>query len=108
MKGLVICSLALLLLAAVCLAQSPMRLDGSAGKAILDGMYGKTENQMAANQTINQTNSENESLDQAKGQNGGLWSWGGVPAGYTLNQSSGELEPVSAGEADWLSGLIDL
>ena len=46
--------MAFLLLGAGCLA-APMKLDGSAGKAILDGMTSRTENQTAANQTINQT-----------------------------------------------------
>ena len=106
MKNLVIYSLAFLLLGAGCLA-APMKLDGSAGKAILDGMTSRTENQTAANQSINQTDLENETqghenLDQAKGQAGGLWSWGGIPAGYSLNESSGELQPVPTGEADWL------
>jgi len=107
MKNLVIYSLAFLLLGAGCLA-APMTLDGSAGKAILEDMISTTENLTAAeNQTINQTDLENEiqgqeNLDQAKGQAGGLWSWGGIPAGYSLNESSGELQPVPTGEADWL------
>jgi len=110
MKNLVIYSLAFLLLGAGCLA-APMKLDGSAGKAILEDMNSKTENQKdAANQTINQTDLKNETqnhenVDQAKGQTGGLWSWGGIPAGYTLNQSSGKLEPVPTGQADWLANV---
>ena len=107
MKKLVIYLLAFLLLGAGCLA-APMKLDGSAGKAILDGMNSRTENQTVANLTIDQTSSENESLDQVRGQNGGLWSWGGVPSGYAFNKSTGELEPVPAGGADWLTALIDL
>ena len=70
MKKLVIYLLAFLLLGAGCLA-APMKLDGSAGKAILDGMNSRTENQTVANLTIDQTSSENESLDQVRGQNGG-------------------------------------
>ncbi len=104
MKNLLIYSLAFLLLAAVCLA-APTKLDGSAGKAILEDMNSRTENQTAANQTINQSDSENESLDQAKGQDGGLWSWGGVPSGYRLNESSGKLEAVPTGETDWLPNV---
>ena len=104
MKNLLICSLTFLLLVAGCLA-APMKLDGSAGKAILEDMTSRTGNQTATNQTINQTDSENESLHQAKGQNGGLWSWGGVPSGYALNRSSGKLEAVPTGEADWLANI---
>lgn len=107
MKNLLICSLVFLLFAAGCLA-APMKLDGSAGKAILEDMTSRTENQTVANQTINQSDKENESLHQAKGQEGGLWSWGGVPSGFVLNQSTGKLDAVPTGEADWLSGLIDL
>ena len=107
MKKLVICSLAFLLLGTGCLAV-PMKLDGSAGQAILEDMISTTENlTAAANQTINQTDLENETqgqenLDQAKDQAGGLWSWGGIPASYSLNESSGELQPVPTSKADWL------
>jgi len=31
-----------------------------------------------------------------------------VPSGYALNKSTGELEPVPVGGADWLTALIDL
>ena len=62
MKNLVIYSLAFLLLGAGCLA-APMKLDGSAGKAILEDMISTTENLTAAeNQTINQTDLENETV----------------------------------------------
>jgi hypothetical protein len=94
----------ILLLAAGTLAEPSMKLDGSAGKAILDSMTSKIENQTKISQSINQTDSENGSLGQAKVQDGGLWSWGGIPDGYTLNESSGELVPVPTGEADWLPG----
>lgn len=93
----VFCSAAILLLAAGALADPSMKLDGIAGKLILAQLADPGQNQS------NQINQTNETENQSKNQTlEGLWSWGGVPAGYTLNQSSGKLEPVPTGEVDWL------
>lgn len=97
----IVCYLAaVLLLAAGTLAEPSMKLDGSAGKLILAQLTDQGQNQ---SDQIDQTNeTENQSKNQTQE---GLWSWGGVPTGYTLNQSSGKLEPVPTGEADWLANV---
>ena len=97
----IVCYLsAILLLAAGTLAEPSMKLDGSTGKLILAQL---------TDQGQNQSNQANETENQSKNQTQeGLWSWGGVPSGFVLNQSTGKLEAVPTGEADWLSGLIDL
>lgn len=95
--NVVCCFAAILLLAAGTLAEPSMKLDGSAGKLILAKLTDQGQNQ--SNQ-IDQTNErENQSKNQTQE---GLWSWGSVPAGYTLNQSTGKLEAVPTGETDWL------
>jgi hypothetical protein len=96
MKNFVTYSAVLFLLAVNCLAVSPLPLEGAAGKAILDSMADRLTNQTgAANQTQNQTE------DQSGGD---LWSWGSLPAGYTLDES-GKLTRIPTGEVEWLPGL---
>ena len=62
-----------LLLALNCFA-APLQLSGDTGRSIL---------QTIANNNTQLTNSTNETQ-------GGLWSWGNVPVGHSIN-ASGEL-----------------
>jgi len=98
--NVVCCFAAILLLAASTLAEPSMKLDGSAGKLILAQLTDKGQNQSEMSNQTNET--ENHSKNQTQE---GLWSWGGVPAGFTLNQSTGKLEPVPIGQADWLANI---
>ena len=101
--NVVCCFAAILLLAASTQADPSMKLDGSAGKLILAQLTDQGQNQS------NQIDRTNETENQSKNQTlEGLWSWGGVPSGFTLNQSTGKLEALPTGETDWLSGLVDL
>ena len=98
--NVICCFAAILLLAAGTLADPSMKLDGSSGKLILAQLADQGQNQS------DQNNQTNETQNQSKNQTlEGLWSWGGVPSGYTLNQSSGKLEAVPTGEADWLANV---
>lgn len=98
--NVICCFAAILLLAAGTLAEPSMKLDGSAGKLILAQLADQGQNQSEMSNQTNET--ENQSKNQTLE---GLWSWGGVPSGYTLNQSSGKLEPVPTGETDWLANI---
>jgi hypothetical protein len=102
MKNFVIYSAVLLLLAVNCLAVSPLPLEGAAGKAILDNTTDRMLNQTDA---VNQTGTANQTQNQSENQTGGdLWSWGSLPAGYTLDES-GKLTRIPTGEVEWLPGL---
>ncbi len=98
--NVICCFAAILLLAAGTLAEPSMKLDGSAGKLILAQLADQGQNQSEMSNQTNET--ENQSKNQTLE---GLWSWGGVPSGFTLNQSSGKLEAVPTGEADWLANI---
>ncbi len=96
MKNFVIYSAVLLLLAVNCLAVSPLPLEGAAGKAILDNV---------TDRMLNQTDVVNQTQNQTENQTGGdLWSWGSLPAGYTLDEF-GKLTRIPIGEVEWLPGL---
>lgn len=98
--NVVCCFAAILLLAASTLAEPSMKLDGSAGKLILAQLADQGQNQSEMSNQTNET--ENQSKNQTQE---GLWSWGGVPSGFTLNQSTGKLEAVPTGKADWLANI---
>jgi hypothetical protein len=106
MKNFVIYSAVLLLLAVNCLAVSPLPLEGAVGRAILDNMTDRMLNQSdVVNQTENQTGKGNLTQNQTENQTGGdLWSWGSLPAGYTLDET-GKLTRIPTGEVEWLPGL---
>ncbi len=98
-------SAVILLVAVNCLAEQPVKLEGSAGKAILDSMTSKIPNPTVANQTLNQTGASNVTQNQTENQTGGdLWSWGSLPAGFTLD-SSGKLVRIPTGDVEWLPGV---
>ncbi len=78
MKNLAICGLVLLLLALSCEAAEPIQLSGASGQSILMQIAGAD-----AYQTTNAT----------ANTSGGLWNWGEIPRGYTLN-ATGQLTPV--------------
>lgn len=75
MKNIVIFGLIFLLLALDCVA-APMQLSGDAGRSILGNID---------NNTTNQTDANNNSAND-------LWSWGKVPVGHSINDSSGGLK----------------
>lgn len=75
MKNTVIFGLIFLLLALDCTA-APMQLSGDAGRSILGTID---------NNTTNQTDAYNNSAND-------LWSWGKVPVGHSINDSSGGLK----------------
>ena len=83
MRNLVISSLILLALALNCEATAPVQLSGSNGQAILS--------QIAVPVQTNNTLSESGQTNKTS-INTGLWNWGGVPFGFTLNKS-GILSP---------------
>jgi hypothetical protein len=72
MINLVTCALILVELALICEAASPVQLNGSNGQAILNQVAG-------SGQTLN--TSTNASVDAD------LWNWGGIPIGYSLNNT---------------------
>jgi hypothetical protein len=74
MRNLVICVIILLALALNCEATAPVLLTGSNGLAILSQLEGSAK---TANLSTNT----------------GLWNWGSIPEGYTLNRS-GILNPL--------------
>ena len=98
--NVICCFAAILLLAAGTLAEPSMKLDGNAGKLILAQLTDQGQDQSEMSNQTNET--ENQSKNQTLE---GLWSWGGVPSGYALNRSSGKLEAVPTGEADWLANI---
>ncbi|NMC10999.1 MAG: hypothetical protein GYA39_08520 [Methanothrix sp.] len=69
MKNTMIFGLIFSLLALNCYA-APLQLSGDVGRAILD----------AFNSTSNQTNSTNDTAN-------GLWNWGNLPVGHSINAS---------------------
>ena len=73
MRNPVICGLILLTLVLNCEATAPVQLTGSNGQAILSQLEGSAQ---TANLSTNTS----------------LWNWGGVPFGFTLN-NSGILSP---------------
>jgi len=76
MRNLIMCGLILLSLALNCDATAPVQLSGSNGQAILS--------QIAVPVQTNNTLSES---GQTNKTSTGLWNWGGVPFGFTLNKS---------------------
>ena len=68
MRSLVVFSLVLLAFALNCEGTVPVQLTGSNGQAILSQLEGSA-------QTVNLST------------NTGLWDWGSIPLGYTLNNS---------------------
>ncbi len=85
---------------------TPMQLSGDAGKAILVNLVNNT----TLNQTINANQSIDNTADQANtvGQvnntsAAGLWSWGTLPAGHTIDKS-GNLVMVS-GDQEWAPSI---
>lgn len=75
MKNAMIFGLIFLLLALNCVA-APMQLSGDTGRSILGTID---------NNTTNQTDANNDSANY-------LWSWGKVPVGHSINDSSGGLK----------------
>jgi len=80
LKNSIIFGLIFLLLALNCFA-APLQLSGDTGRSILGTI---------ANNTTHQTNYSNEAA-------GGLWSWGMVPVGHSIN-ASGELVTNPTGD----------
>jgi len=74
MKSAMTFCLIFLLLALNCVA-APMQLSGDTGRSILGTID---------NNTTNQTSANNDSAND-------LWSWGKVPVGHSINDSSGGL-----------------
>ena len=86
MRNLVICGLILLTLVLNCYATAPVQLSGGNGQAILSQLKGSAH---AANLSTNT----------------GLWNWGGVPFGFTLN-NSGILSPFDyANNSVWTPSI---
>lgn len=82
----------LLIMVAAC---STMDLSGSAGKAILSDMGKNISN--ATNFTSNSTNASNSS-NTSTGKLSELWSWGSLPAGYTMTNN--QIVPGSSDNPD--------
>jgi len=98
MKNIILFVLIFSLAALNCMAESPMKLYGSSGKEVLENVTGvpilnQTANGTIANSTGNQT--ANSTMQST----GGLWGWGSVPEGYSLNKS-GKLDKIPSQE-EW-------
>ncbi len=76
MSRLTLCGLILSLSILSC-AALPVQLSGNMGRSILETV--------AANDTINQTESLNETSNETT--SGDLWSWGSIPVGHAVNES---------------------
>jgi fucose permease len=98
MKNIILFGLIFSLVALNCMAESPMKLYGSSGKEILENVTGITILNQTANGTI-ANSTWNQSANSTMKSTGGLWSWGMVPEGYSLNKS-GKLDKIPSQE-EW-------
>jgi hypothetical protein len=98
MKNIILFGLIFSLLALNCMAESPMKLYGSSGKEILENVTGITILNQTANGTI-ANGTWNLTANSTIQSTGGLWSWGTVPEGYSLNKS-GKLDKIPSQE-EW-------
>ncbi len=83
-----------IVLAQNCTAAAPMQLSGGTGRSILESVANVGINNTlnnTLNNTINATNSTaNETSNQtasAAETKKGLWGWGKIPVGHSVNQS---------------------
>lgn len=87
MREATILGLIFLLLAQNCISAAPLQLSGGMGRSILENVT-DIETNNSINNTINDTANETSNLTTSDDKvKDGLWSWGKVPVGHSLNQS---------------------
>ncbi len=86
-----------IILAQNCTAAAPMKLSGDTGRSILESMANVEINNTlnnTLNNTINAINTTNTTANETTNQTAsaaetkkGLWGWGKIPVGHSVNQS---------------------
>ena len=82
MRYRLLCGLVLLVLALNSMGREPIYLGEGNGRAILESIANNT-----SNQSSNLSNITPIQTGNATRKEGGLWSWGTVPAGYRMEES---------------------